>query len=339
MEIPAYSILYQSHSYLDSLAVMESFAGSLLAVVSCAMKKKRSGMLRRPRVTLPTFTYNHVLMSSPTPTIGCSGSEEQNFKNGSNGFGSESKLKLKLKLGGVMRTIHTNSTADHAFDGNPSLTKYSDFSEVAQAGERSIFLESGVKLILLYSIRHCNGRGFLDSPQPPASAPTIASAPVPTPIPQPSTAASNPRIRTLCSETSYSLLCIRSVAPFFNGKTDPRSVVVMLIKAMTERTKRAIKAATKMAAHPKYSNDPMTVSALKGCREQYVDALVDLKETMGAVLVHEIDTVDTKVFHAVNDYNICEHGFTVTDDLYPLTKINDKLTNLVDIITDLTTRI
>ncbi|XP_039001185.1 uncharacterized protein LOC120127339 [Hibiscus syriacus] len=161
MEIPAYSILYQSHSYLDSLAVMESFVGSSLAVVSCAMKKKRSGMLRRPRVTLPTFTYNHVLMSSPTSTIGCSGSEEQNFKNGSNGFGSESKLKLKLKLGGVTRTIHTNSTADHAFDGNPSLTKYSDFSEVAQARERSIFLESGVKLILLYSIRHCNGKRFL----------------------------------------------------------------------------------------------------------------------------------------------------------------------------------
>ncbi|XP_039029698.1 uncharacterized protein LOC120163988 [Hibiscus syriacus] len=140
MEIPAYSILYQSHSYLDSLAVMESFGGSSLAVVDCALKKKRSGILRRPRVTLPTFTYNHVLMSSPTPTIGCSGNEEQNFKNGSNGFGSESKLKLKFKLGGVTRTIHTNSTADHAFDGNPSLTKYSNFSEVAQAGERSLFL-------------------------------------------------------------------------------------------------------------------------------------------------------------------------------------------------------
>ncbi|XP_039071249.1 uncharacterized protein LOC120218363 [Hibiscus syriacus] len=119
---------------------MESFGGPALAVVGSAMKKKRSGMLRRPRVTLPTFTHNHVLMSSPTPTIGFSGNKDQNFKNGYNGFGNENKLKLKLKLGGVTRMIHTNSTADHAFGSEPSLTKYSNFSEVSQAVERPLFL-------------------------------------------------------------------------------------------------------------------------------------------------------------------------------------------------------
>ncbi|GMJ12275.1 hypothetical protein like AT3G06660 [Hibiscus trionum] len=110
---------------------MESFGGSKLAIVGCAVKKKRSSILRRPRVTLPTFTHNYLLASSPT--IGCSGNEEQNFKNGSNGSGSENKLKLKLKLGGVTRTIHTNSTADHAFGG-------SYFSEAAQTGEKPLFL-------------------------------------------------------------------------------------------------------------------------------------------------------------------------------------------------------
>ncbi|KAK8548824.1 hypothetical protein V6N13_054406 [Hibiscus sabdariffa] len=119
---------------------MESFGGSKFAVVGCAMKKKRSAILRRPRVTPPIFTHNHLFVSPPTPTIGCSGNEEQNFKNGSNGFGSENKLKLKLKLGGVTRTIHTNSTADHAFGAEPNLTRSSHFSEVAQTGEKSLFL-------------------------------------------------------------------------------------------------------------------------------------------------------------------------------------------------------
>lgn len=119
---------------------MKSFRGSELAVVGCAIKKKRSGILRRPRVAAQTFTHNYILLSSPTPAIGCSGNEDQNFKNGSNGFGSENKLKLKLKLGGVTRTIHTNSTVDHAFDVEPGLTKSSHFSDVAQTREKSFLL-------------------------------------------------------------------------------------------------------------------------------------------------------------------------------------------------------
>ena len=76
-------------------------------------------------------------MSSPTTAIGSSGNEDQNFKNGSNGFGSENKLKLKLKLGGVTRTIHTKSTTDHAFGGVPSLTKSSHFSDAPQTRENT----------------------------------------------------------------------------------------------------------------------------------------------------------------------------------------------------------
>ena len=79
-------------------------------------------------------------MSSPTTVIGSSGNEDQNFKNGSNGFGNENKLKLKLKLGGVTRTIHTKSTTDHAFGGVPSLTKSSHFSNAPQTQEKSLFL-------------------------------------------------------------------------------------------------------------------------------------------------------------------------------------------------------
>ncbi|KAK8572070.1 hypothetical protein V6N13_047689 [Hibiscus sabdariffa] len=138
---------------------MESYGGSKLAVVSCAMRKKRSATLRRPRVTPPTFTHNYLFVSSPTPTIGCSGNEEQNFKNGSNGFGSENKLKLKLKLGGVTRTIHTNSTADHAFGAEPNLTKSSHFSEVAQTGEKSLFL-SVVEIDPSLFHLSCNGERF-----------------------------------------------------------------------------------------------------------------------------------------------------------------------------------
>lgn len=125
---------------LDSLAIMESFGGEGFAVVGCAVRKKRSSMSRRPRCSQQTFMHNYILMSSPTQAIGSSGNEDQNFRNGSNGFGSENKLKLKLKLGGVTRTIHTTSTAEHAFGGVPTLTKSSHFSDAPQTREKSFLL-------------------------------------------------------------------------------------------------------------------------------------------------------------------------------------------------------
>ncbi|WRX22490.1 INO80 complex subunit B-like conserved region - like 2 [Theobroma cacao] len=121
---------------------MESFGGEGFAVVGCAVRKKRSSMSRRPRCSQQTFMHNYILMSSPTQAIGSSGNEDQNFRNGSNGFGSENKLKLKLKLGGVTRTIHTTSTAEHAFGGVPTLTKSSHFSDAPQTREKSFLLDN-----------------------------------------------------------------------------------------------------------------------------------------------------------------------------------------------------
>ncbi|XVF38849.1 hypothetical protein REPUB_Repub20aG0137500 [Reevesia pubescens] len=115
------SLIYE----LESLAIMESFGGSGLAVGGCAVKKKRSSISRRPRVSQQTFAHNYILLSSSTPVIGSSGIEDQNFKNGLNGIGSENKLKLKLKLGGVTRTIHTKS---------------SHFSDAPQTREKSFLM-------------------------------------------------------------------------------------------------------------------------------------------------------------------------------------------------------
>ncbi|XVE82259.1 hypothetical protein DITRI_Ditri15bG0133900 [Diplodiscus trichospermus] len=115
---------------------METFGGYGLAVVGCAIKKKRSIISRRPRFTQQTFTHNY------STAIGSSGNEYQAFKNGSNGVGSENKLKLKLKLGGVTRTIQTNSSADHAFGDAPSLTKSSHFPDAPQTQEKSFFLDN-----------------------------------------------------------------------------------------------------------------------------------------------------------------------------------------------------
>ncbi|XVF62460.1 hypothetical protein PTKIN_Ptkin09bG0009500 [Pterospermum kingtungense] len=142
LPVKGQALFFNCVKEFNFLAIMETFGGSASAVVGCAIKKKRSSISRRPRATLQTFTHNYIFMSSSTTAIGSSGNEDQNFRYGSNGFGNENKLKLKLKLGGVTRTIHTKSIANHAFDGVPSLTKSFHFSNAPQTREKSFFMDS-----------------------------------------------------------------------------------------------------------------------------------------------------------------------------------------------------
>ncbi|KAE8714225.1 hypothetical protein F3Y22_tig00110198pilonHSYRG00036 [Hibiscus syriacus] len=170
---------------------------------------------------------------------------------------------------------------------------------------------------------------------PPAYAPTTALAPVPAPSPQPSTVASNPQIRSYCHKTFEPDLCLTSIAQFFNGETDLQSLTVMLIKAMTERTKRAITAATEKAADPMYSHDPRIVSALKACRELYGDALKALKQAMDNIQVYDIDTVEDLVINAEDDYDKCDSGFAMQPDgVSPMADINEELQNFGGIVLD-----
>ncbi|OMO58466.1 PAPA-1-like conserved region [Corchorus olitorius] len=121
---------------------MESFGGSEFTDVGCPIRKKRSSISRRPRYPAhQIFIPNFNLVSLPSQAIGSSSNEDQNHKNGSNGLGSENKLKLKLKLGGVTHTIHTKSTSDYASGGVPTFTKSSHFSDAPQTREKSFLLD------------------------------------------------------------------------------------------------------------------------------------------------------------------------------------------------------
>ncbi|PPS09770.1 hypothetical protein GOBAR_AA10866 [Gossypium barbadense] len=129
-----------------------------------------------------------------------------------------------------------------------------------------------------------------------ASAPITASSPVPPPISQSLTAASSdPQIKSLCAKTEYPDLCLTTIAPFFNGKTDIAS---------------ANATATKMAADPKYADDPKTISGLKGCYEMYDDALDNMQNAMDTIPVYDIGTIETMVSAAITDYGTYDDGFT-----------------------------
>lgn len=102
----------------DFLTLMECFGDSGLATVGCTLRKKRNGVPRRPHSDFRTLLHSFTFLPQSNQCIG-SGSNEgnQNVNDtivGSDGLGSENKLKVKLKFGGVTHTIQTNSAVEYS---------------------------------------------------------------------------------------------------------------------------------------------------------------------------------------------------------------------------------
>ncbi|TXG71592.1 hypothetical protein EZV62_000171 [Acer yangbiense] len=105
---------------------MECFSGSGFSVGGHTVKKKRSSTSRRPRPDSQILLNTSSFLPQRTQSIGGNNDGNQNFRDtmvGSDVLGSENKLKLKLKFGGVTHTIQTNSTVENALGGGTSVTK------------------------------------------------------------------------------------------------------------------------------------------------------------------------------------------------------------------------
>ncbi|XP_022761270.1 vegetative cell wall protein gp1-like [Durio zibethinus] len=151
---------------------------------------------------------------------------------------------------------------------------------------------------------------------------------------------SDPEIKSLCGKTDQPALCLATISPFFNGKTDLASVIGMLIKAGIEQTKQAIATAAKMATDPKYSN-PKTLSKLNDCKEIYDDALDNMQEAIEAIPLKDVGTIETMISAAISDYGTCDDGFTgqpnpIPEGVSPMAKINENLMNIAGVILALT---
>ncbi|XVF38850.1 hypothetical protein REPUB_Repub20aG0137600 [Reevesia pubescens] len=190
----------------------------------------------------------------------------------------------------------------------------------------------------------------ISKPPPTPPAPRTASVPATPPKSQPppsppapitaSASVSDPRIKALCGKTDEPALCLATISPVFNGKTDIPSVAEMLINAATDQTKQAIATATKMATDPKYS-DPKTVSGFNDCKEIYDDALDNMQEALDAIADNDVGTVATMLSAAISDYGTCDDGFTGQPDpnpqgVSPMAKINENLINITGVILAIT---
>ena len=115
--------------------LMEGNGGSGFSVVSNGIRKKRSDAPRRPRHDSQILIQSNVVLPASTEPFS-SEIDRQNQNSEDkvvlyNLPRSENKLrKLKLKVGGVTRTIHNKSSADFSERGSSTIKTHSSSADL-----------------------------------------------------------------------------------------------------------------------------------------------------------------------------------------------------------------
>lgn len=117
------------------------------------------------------------------------------------------------------------------------------------------------------------------------------------------------------------------MAPFLVGHATLDDMMVILqasIKVAVNETKAAMELVTDYEGR---ATSPAMLSSLKGCKDDFNDALEDIQTAVDAIPSGDYGTLTTYLSSAITDYSDCDDEFS---GLNPLKTQNERLSNIVD---------
>ncbi|KAK6913691.1 Pectinesterase inhibitor domain [Dillenia turbinata] len=141
----------------------------------------------------------------------------------------------------------------------------------------------------------------------------------------------DPKIKKICESTDYPQICLSTIAPFLTGKTDPLSVLEIVIKACVQHAKIALKAAKQLSE--KAEIPKITSSGADVCKEHFEDALDNLQRALDAIPEKDLGSINSMLSAVMTDASTCEDAFqegpVIDSDEDPPMKIYyDKLSKM-----------
>ncbi|KAI3469291.1 hypothetical protein Pfo_025954 [Paulownia fortunei] len=136
----------------------------------------------------------------------------------------------------------------------------------------------------------------------------------------------NPKLKEICDSTDYPSLCLATVVPFLNGKTDVPSVLEVIIRAGAKLAKYGLSLAKNFAE--KTGAPPELLSILEDCKDSYDSAVYNFQNTINAFLEHDIGTMNSMLSAVITDVGDCEDAFSGLGEQSPLSSVADRLTNM-----------
>ncbi|KAH6831858.1 hypothetical protein C2S53_008351 [Perilla frutescens var. hirtella] len=163
------------------------------------------------------------------------------------------------------------------------------------------------------------------APGPGADGPSDSDSPIefdfsPTLAPS---ADVDPQLKKICDSTDYSSLCLATVSPYLDGKTDITSVLDVAIQAGSQFSKYGQATAQKLAGNP--GNPPELASILNDCKENFESAVENFGKASDALPEHDKGTVNTMLSAVITYAGDCHDSITQDSPLY---SISDRLMNM-----------
>ncbi|KAL3505635.1 hypothetical protein ACH5RR_031017 [Cinchona calisaya] len=135
-----------------------------------------------------------------------------------------------------------------------------------------------------------------------------------------------PEIKKICNSTDYPSLCLSTIVPLLNGKTNVFSVLEIAIKASNEYAKFVLSTVKKLASIPGTPHE--IVSVLNDCKDSYEDVVYNFDKTMNALTDHDIGTMNTMLSAVMTDAGDCEDNIKGANFPCPVSEFSEKLINM-----------
>ncbi|KAL6954397.1 hypothetical protein U1Q18_040857 [Sarracenia purpurea var. burkii] len=122
----------------------------------------------------------------------------------------------------------------------------------------------------------------------------------------------DPAIKKICDATENPKVCVASISPFLNGKTDPTSVLVMQVNAGIRATERAILRAKRDLNQPS-AKGGYVAECLKVCLQSYDSVMDSWKSALNSVRARKGFDVANDLTAVSSMVMSCEDAFTGGD--------------------------
>ncbi|KAL0414822.1 UNVERIFIED_CONTAM: hypothetical protein Sradi_1683900 [Sesamum radiatum] len=136
----------------------------------------------------------------------------------------------------------------------------------------------------------------------------------------------DPRVKEICDATHYASLCLATVVPHLNGKTDVSSVLELAIMAGAKLTKHALSVAKNVTEEP--GINPELLQTLKECTRSYETAVNNYQHVVYAFPRRDKGTMNSMLSAVMIDIGDCEDAVTAHAVESPLSSIGGRLTHM-----------
>ncbi|KAL0457489.1 UNVERIFIED_CONTAM: hypothetical protein Slati_1088100 [Sesamum latifolium] len=136
----------------------------------------------------------------------------------------------------------------------------------------------------------------------------------------------DPRVKEICDATHYSSLCLATVVPYLNGKTDVPSVLELAITAGAKLTKHALSVAKNVTEEPGINAE--LLQTLKECSRSYERAVNNYQHVVYAFPRRDKGTMNSMLSAVMIDIGDCEDAVSAHAVESPLSSIGGRLTHM-----------